>query len=154
MTRHTTIDQHKSLQSRNSAKRWQVQARNLRCIQYGDTEVELSCVEQLVEISQVHWGSCFITADQNLCIISTLTPPITEVENGYFQDLHDCERITLPAYILCLVYMYDYTHSHVIFIKPLDSRGIVDGGRLFICMDWFKWLHFSQKHLWDAWVLV
>jgi len=29
-----------------------VQARNLRCIQYGDTEVELSCVEQLVEISQ------------------------------------------------------------------------------------------------------
>lgn len=29
-----------------------VAARNLRCIQYGDTEVELSCVEQLVEISQ------------------------------------------------------------------------------------------------------
>jgi len=29
-----------------------VAARSLRCIQYGDTEVELSCVEQLVEISQ------------------------------------------------------------------------------------------------------
>merc|ERR1711920_276909 len=27
-------------------------ARSLRCIQYGETEVELSCVEQLVEISQ------------------------------------------------------------------------------------------------------
>lgn len=30
----------------------EVQARSLRCIQYGDTEVELSAVEQLVEISQ------------------------------------------------------------------------------------------------------
>eukprot|EP00931_Biecheleriopsis_adriatica_P115088 TRINITY_DN90924_c0_g1_i1.p1 TRINITY_DN90924_c0_g1~~TRINITY_DN90924_c0_g1_i1.p1 ORF type:complete len:683 (+),score=149.56 TRINITY_DN90924_c0_g1_i1:90-2051(+) len=29
-----------------------VNARNLRCIQYGETEVELSCVEQLVETSQ------------------------------------------------------------------------------------------------------
>ncbi|CAK9067260.1 Uncharacterized protein SCF082_LOCUS34082, partial [Durusdinium trenchii] len=29
-----------------------VQARSLRCIQYGETEVELSCVEQLVETSQ------------------------------------------------------------------------------------------------------
>lgn len=29
-----------------------VAARNLRCIQYGETEVELSCVEQLVEVSQ------------------------------------------------------------------------------------------------------
>lgn len=29
-----------------------MQCRSLRCIQYGDTEVELSCVEQLVEISQ------------------------------------------------------------------------------------------------------
>jgi len=27
-------------------------ARSLRCIQYGETEVELSCIEQLVEISQ------------------------------------------------------------------------------------------------------
>ena len=33
----------------------QVQCRSLRCIQYGDTEVELSCVEQLVEISQAEF---------------------------------------------------------------------------------------------------
>merc|ERR1719265_564700 len=29
-----------------------VAARNLRCIQYGETEVELTCIEQLVETSQ------------------------------------------------------------------------------------------------------
>eukprot|EP00747_Dinoflagellata_sp_TGD_P025276 gnl/TRDRNA2_/TRDRNA2_131143_c0_seq1.p1 gnl/TRDRNA2_/TRDRNA2_131143_c0~~gnl/TRDRNA2_/TRDRNA2_131143_c0_seq1.p1 ORF type:complete len:712 (+),score=154.11 gnl/TRDRNA2_/TRDRNA2_131143_c0_seq1:2-2137(+) len=36
-----------------------VAARNLRCIQYGETEVELSCVEQLVETSQARAiGDC------------------------------------------------------------------------------------------------
>ena len=40
------------LQKDGLAAEGKVHARNLRCIQYGDTEVELSAVEQLVEISQ------------------------------------------------------------------------------------------------------
>lgn len=40
------------LQPSGLAADGKVAARSLRCIQYGDTEVELSCVEQLVEISQ------------------------------------------------------------------------------------------------------
>merc|ERR1719215_1219301 len=40
------------LQRRGLAADGKVAARSLRCIQYGETEVELSCIEQLVEISQ------------------------------------------------------------------------------------------------------
>jgi len=40
------------LAKRGLAADGKVAARNLRCIQYGETEVELSCVEQLVETSQ------------------------------------------------------------------------------------------------------
>lgn len=40
------------LQKDGLAAEGKVHCRSLRCIQYGDTEVELSCVEQLVEISQ------------------------------------------------------------------------------------------------------
>jgi len=44
---------------RGLAAEGKVAARNLRCIQYGETEVELSCVEQLVEISQARAiGDC------------------------------------------------------------------------------------------------
>lgn len=40
------------LLKRGLAADGKVAARSLRCIQYGETEVELSCIEQLVEISQ------------------------------------------------------------------------------------------------------
>merc|ERR1719296_196457 len=47
------------LQRRGLAAEGKVAARNLRCISYGETEVELSCVEQLVEISQARAiGDC------------------------------------------------------------------------------------------------
>merc|ERR1712008_10510 len=43
---------HRCLQGRGLAADGKVAARSLRCIQYGETEVELSGIEQLVETSQ------------------------------------------------------------------------------------------------------
>eukprot|EP00927_Polykrikos_kofoidii_P068197 TRINITY_DN63565_c0_g1_i1.p1 TRINITY_DN63565_c0_g1~~TRINITY_DN63565_c0_g1_i1.p1 ORF type:complete len:691 (-),score=151.14 TRINITY_DN63565_c0_g1_i1:78-2150(-) len=43
---------HRRIVKRGLAADGKVAARSLRCIQYGETEVELSCIEQLVEISQ------------------------------------------------------------------------------------------------------
>jgi predicted ABC-class ATPase len=49
----------RQLRRNGLAAEGKVAARNLRCIQYGETEVELSCVEQLVETSQARAiGDC------------------------------------------------------------------------------------------------